>query len=73
MFAFQQKTKTDDDPSSFEESQVDRAKRIMKPFVLRRLKKDVLQFLPKKSEVIVRVLASDLLEIIRLFLRKQYP
>lgn len=34
---------------------MDRAKRIMKPFVLRRLKKDVLQFLPKKTEVIVSI------------------
>ncbi|XP_046965770.1 SWI/SNF-related matrix-associated actin-dependent regulator of chromatin subfamily A containing DEAD/H box 1 homolog [Vanessa cardui] len=41
-------TKEDDVPA-FEQSQITQAKRIMKPFVLRRLKRDVLQDLPKKT------------------------
>ncbi|XP_050684992.1 SWI/SNF-related matrix-associated actin-dependent regulator of chromatin subfamily A containing DEAD/H box 1 homolog [Leptidea sinapis] len=39
----------EDDVPAFEQSQITQAKRIMKPFVLRRLKKDVLQDLPKKT------------------------
>ncbi|CAH0715307.1 unnamed protein product, partial [Brenthis ino] len=40
---------TEDDVPAFEQSQITQAKRIMKPFVLRRLKRDVLQDLPKKT------------------------
>ncbi|CAB3227270.1 unnamed protein product [Arctia plantaginis] len=40
---------TEDDEPAFEQSQITQAKRIMKPFVLRRLKRDVLQDLPKKT------------------------
>ncbi|KAK0064363.1 SWI/SNF-matrix-actin-related regulator of chromatin subfamily A containing DEAD/H box 1B, partial [Biomphalaria pfeifferi] len=36
--------------SRFERDRIAQAKRIMKPFVLRRLKRDVLQLLPKKTE-----------------------
>ncbi|KAI5635805.1 hypothetical protein NE865_11503 [Phthorimaea operculella] len=43
------KTEGDDDVPAFEKSQITQAKRIMKPFVLRRLKRDVLQDLPKKT------------------------
>lgn len=39
----------EDDELPFEQSQITQAKRIMKPFVLRRLKRDVLQDLPKKT------------------------
>ncbi|KAL0882895.1 hypothetical protein ABMA27_016404 [Loxostege sticticalis] len=39
----------EDDVPAFEQSQITQAKRIMKPFVLRRLKKDVLQDLPQKT------------------------
>ncbi|XP_075977599.1 SWI/SNF-related, matrix-associated actin-dependent regulator of chromatin, subfamily a, containing DEAD/H box 1 [Anticarsia gemmatalis] len=39
----------EDDEPPFEQSQITQAKRIMKPFVLRRLKRDVLQDLPKKT------------------------
>ncbi|XP_052753322.1 SWI/SNF-related matrix-associated actin-dependent regulator of chromatin subfamily A containing DEAD/H box 1 homolog [Galleria mellonella] len=39
----------EDDVPAFEQSQITQAKRIMKPFVLRRLKRDVLQDLPKKT------------------------
>ncbi|XP_045536479.1 SWI/SNF-related matrix-associated actin-dependent regulator of chromatin subfamily A containing DEAD/H box 1 homolog [Papilio machaon] len=42
-------TNPEDDVPAFEESQITQAKRIMKPFVLRRLKRDVLQDLPKKT------------------------
>ncbi|CAH0585486.1 unnamed protein product [Chrysodeixis includens] len=41
--------KTEEDELPFEQSQITQAKRIMKPFVLRRLKRDVLQDLPKKT------------------------
>ncbi|CAH1392031.1 unnamed protein product [Nezara viridula] len=37
----------------FEQKQVELAKRIMKPFVLRRLKQDVLQDLPKKTSALI--------------------
>lgn len=52
----QQKNKSDGDQeevSQFQETQVQRAKRIMKPFVLRRLKKDVLNNLPTKHSYVV--------------------
>ncbi|CAG4959105.1 unnamed protein product [Parnassius apollo] len=39
----------EDEVPAFEQSQITQAKRIMKPFVLRRLKRDVLQDLPKKT------------------------
>lgn len=41
--------------SDFEQTQIERAKNIMKPFILRRLKKDVLDFLPKKTEKIEKI------------------
>lgn len=41
--------------TSFEQSQIEQAKLVMKPFVLRRLKKDVLQCLPAKSATVVNV------------------
>lgn len=41
--------------SDFEHTQIERAKNIMKPFILRRLKKDVLNFLPKKTEVLEKI------------------
>uniref|UniRef100_A0A1I8MUS3 SWI/SNF-related matrix-associated actin-dependent regulator of chromatin subfamily A containing DEAD/H box 1 homolog n=1 Tax=Musca domestica TaxID=7370 RepID=A0A1I8MUS3_MUSDO len=48
-----------DELSQFQETQVERAKRIMKPFVLRRLKKDVLSHLPKKHTYINKVAMTD--------------
>jgi len=49
--------------NDFEQAQIQRAKNIMKPFILRRLKKDVLSFLPKKTEFIEKVpLLPDQLE-----------
>ncbi|CAL1534122.1 unnamed protein product [Lymnaea stagnalis] len=44
----------DKQKSRFERDRIAQAKRIMKPFVLRRLKRDVLQQLPKKTEYIER-------------------
>ncbi|KAH9504929.1 ATP-dependent helicase smarcad1 [Bulinus truncatus] len=44
----------DKQKSRFEKDRIAQAKRIMKPFVLRRLKRDVLQQLPKKTEHIER-------------------
>lgn len=49
-------TKQNDDTiPAFEREQIEQAKRIMKPFVLRRLKCDVLQDLPKKTDHVVEV------------------
>lgn len=45
--------------SSFEQNQIDKAKRIMKPFILRRLKKDVLTSLPKKTQEVVKLPMSE--------------
>ncbi|KAJ8923061.1 hypothetical protein NQ315_001610 [Exocentrus adspersus] len=45
----------DDMIPAFERAQIEQAKRIMKPFVLRRLKCDVLQDLPKKVDHIITV------------------
>ncbi|CAG5131476.1 unnamed protein product, partial [Candidula unifasciata] len=44
----------DKQKSRFERDRIAQAKRIMRPFVLRRLKRDVLQHLPKKVEHIVK-------------------
>ncbi|XP_052851743.1 SWI/SNF-related matrix-associated actin-dependent regulator of chromatin subfamily A containing DEAD/H box 1 homolog [Drosophila gunungcola] len=55
---FVKKGKSDGDQeevSQFQETQIQRAKRIMKPFVLRRLKKDVLKNLPKKLSLVEKV------------------
>ncbi|XP_020807048.1 SWI/SNF-related matrix-associated actin-dependent regulator of chromatin subfamily A containing DEAD/H box 1 homolog [Drosophila serrata] len=59
---FAKKSKTDGDQeevSQFQETQIQRAKRIMKPFVLRRLKKDVLNNLPKKLSLVEKVSMSN--------------
>lgn len=44
-----------DQTNDFEQAQIQRAKNIMKPFILRRLKKDVLTFLPKKTEIVEKI------------------
>ena len=41
--------------SNFERERIQQARRIMKPFFLRRLKRDVLRDLPPKTEEIFRV------------------
>ncbi|XP_026676371.1 SWI/SNF-related matrix-associated actin-dependent regulator of chromatin subfamily A containing DEAD/H box 1 homolog [Diaphorina citri] len=41
--------------ATFEVEQVDQAKRIISPFMLRRLKKDVLTELPKKTALVIKV------------------
>ncbi|XP_023293343.2 SWI/SNF-related matrix-associated actin-dependent regulator of chromatin subfamily A containing DEAD/H box 1 homolog [Lucilia cuprina] len=59
---FGKKNKTEngnEEVSQFQETQVERAKRIMKPFVLRRLKKDVLSNLPKKTSYVEKVTMSE--------------
>ncbi|XP_076250237.1 SWI/SNF-related, matrix-associated actin-dependent regulator of chromatin, subfamily a, containing DEAD/H box 1 [Rhynchophorus ferrugineus] len=55
LFQKNSKAKDDDSVPAFEREQIEQAKRIMKPFVLRRLKRDVLQDLPKKTDHIVNV------------------
>ncbi|XP_065093600.1 SWI/SNF-related matrix-associated actin-dependent regulator of chromatin subfamily A containing DEAD/H box 1 homolog [Ochlerotatus camptorhynchus] len=48
-----------EDQTTFEKNQIERAKQIMKPFILRRLKKDVLSFLPPKTETIMKIPMLD--------------
>lgn len=45
--------------TQFERERIEQAKKIMKPFVLRRLKEDVLRQLPKKSEETILVAMSE--------------
>jgi SWI/SNF-related matrix-associated actin-dependent regulator 1 of chromatin subfamily A len=60
IYFFFQKTGEDgENKTSFEQAQIERAKKIMKPFFLRRLKKDVLSFLPKKTEHVYKVEMLD--------------
>lgn len=47
---FSTASKTEEDQSNFERDRIEHAKKIMRPFVLRRLKQDVLQQLPVKHE-----------------------
>ncbi|XP_048478560.1 SWI/SNF-related matrix-associated actin-dependent regulator of chromatin subfamily A containing DEAD/H box 1 homolog isoform X1 [Plutella xylostella] len=54
----------EDETPAFEQSQITQAKRIMKPFVLRRLKKDVLQDLPKKTNHMELCAMSERQEIL---------
>uniref|UniRef100_A0A182NP32 SWI/SNF-related matrix-associated actin-dependent regulator of chromatin subfamily A containing DEAD/H box 1 homolog n=1 Tax=Anopheles dirus TaxID=7168 RepID=A0A182NP32_9DIPT len=53
------KGEVDEELSSFEKNQIERAKLIMKPFVLRRLKKDVLSFLPPKKYSVLKTQMID--------------
>lgn len=46
--------KKNGDQPLFEQEQVKNAKQIMRPFVLRRLKSDVLRDMPKKSDRVIR-------------------
>lgn len=55
FFYLQNKIKGEEEISTFEQTQIDKAKKIMKPFILRRLKSDVLDSLPTKHEVVVGV------------------
>ncbi|XP_049301580.1 SWI/SNF-related matrix-associated actin-dependent regulator of chromatin subfamily A containing DEAD/H box 1 homolog isoform X1 [Anopheles funestus] len=61
MFQGKKPTKGDieEQLTSFEKNQIDRAKLIMKPFVLRRLKQDVLQMLPPKTDIILKTPMID--------------
>lgn len=56
-----QKTKQirGDELTTFEKKQIEQAKQIMKPFVLRRLKNDVLKCLPQKNDILIKVPLSD--------------
>ncbi|XP_017304424.1 SWI/SNF-related matrix-associated actin-dependent regulator of chromatin subfamily A containing DEAD/H box 1 homolog [Diaphorina citri] len=47
--------KSHKEQATFEVEQVDQAKRIISPFMLRRLKKDVLTELPKKTALVIKV------------------
>uniref|UniRef100_A0A4W3I7L9 SNF2 related chromatin remodeling ATPase with DExD box 1b n=1 Tax=Callorhinchus milii TaxID=7868 RepID=A0A4W3I7L9_CALMI len=47
---FSSKAKTSDEQSTFEKGRIAHAKKIMKPFILRRLKSEVLQQLPPKQD-----------------------
>ena len=54
QFIFQ-KTRDGDERSKFEMDRIQHAKRIMKPFFLRRLKADVLKALPEKTIELLKV------------------
>lgn len=54
LFQKTKQTKTEE-LTSFEKKQIEQAKQIMKPFVLRRLKCDVLKCLPEKKDIVKRV------------------
>lgn len=57
LFSKNPKVNTDKNNSNlpgFEKEQVDNAKLIMRPFILRRLKSEVLSDLPKKTETIIK-------------------
>uniref|UniRef100_A0A1A9W5A9 SWI/SNF-related matrix-associated actin-dependent regulator of chromatin subfamily A containing DEAD/H box 1 homolog n=1 Tax=Glossina brevipalpis TaxID=37001 RepID=A0A1A9W5A9_9MUSC len=61
LFAKKNKAENgNEEVSQFQETQVERAKRIMKPFVLRRLKKAVLGNLPKKHTQVEKVPMSEI-------------
>ena len=55
LFLFQRNQGDDDERSRYEKDRIAHAKRIMKPFFLRRLKSEVLTDLPQKSEEVIRV------------------
>jgi SWI/SNF-related matrix-associated actin-dependent regulator 1 of chromatin subfamily A len=56
LFLSAQRNQGDDDERSrYEKDRIAHAKRIMKPFFLRRLKSEVLTDLPQKSEEVIRV------------------
>eukprot|EP00095_Tigriopus_kingsejongensis_P007896 maker-scaffold1406_size42870-snap-gene-0.11 protein:Tk07896 transcript:maker-scaffold1406_size42870-snap-gene-0.11-mRNA-1 annotation:"low quality protein: swi snf-related matrix-associated actin-dependent regulator of chromatin subfamily a containing dead h box 1-like" len=55
MFSIFPRAQDDNGRSKYEMDRIAHAKRIMKPFFLRRLKSEVLTELPKKSEEVIRV------------------
>jgi len=55
MFVMFPKTQGEGNRSKYEMDRILHAKRIMKPFFLRRLKSEVLKSLPKKSEELIKV------------------
>ncbi|KAG4070909.1 hypothetical protein HA402_011135 [Bradysia odoriphaga] len=55
LFRQNKQIKGEDEVSTFEQDQITQAKRIMKPFVLRRLKADVLGSLPPKTDHTIKV------------------
>ena len=55
MFSMFPKVYEGNDRSQYEKDRIEHAKRIMKPFFLRRLKSEVLKHLPAKSEEVIKV------------------
>merc|ERR1719232_1949629 len=55
MFAMFPKAQGEGNRSKYESDRITHAKRIMKPFFLRRLKSDVLKNLPEKIEEVIEV------------------
>eukprot|EP00094_Tigriopus_californicus_P011326 TCALIF_10932-PA protein Name:"Similar to smarcad1 SWI/SNF-related matrix-associated actin-dependent regulator of chromatin subfamily A containing DEAD/H box 1 (Xenopus tropicalis)" AED:0.09 eAED:0.09 QI:336/0.88/1/1/1/1/10/119/802 len=55
MFSIFPRNQEDNGRSKYEKDRIAHAKRIMKPFFLRRLKSEVLTELPKKTEEVIRV------------------
>lgn len=59
MFSMFPKTAEDEERSKYEKDRIAHAKRIMKPFFLRRLKSEVLTALPAKCEEVLKVPMSE--------------
>ena len=55
MFQMFPKSQGEGNRSTYEQERILHAKRIMKPFFLRRLKTEVLKNLPKKTEEVIKV------------------
>ena len=55
MFSLFPNTRDSDVRSKYEKDRIDHAKRIMKPFFLRRLKSEVMGHLPAKTEEVLKV------------------
>lgn len=55
MFAMFPRTRDEEVRSKYERDRIEHAKRIMKPFFLRRLKSEVLTALPAKTEEVIKV------------------
>ena len=59
MFTMFPKSHGEENRSKYEQDLILHAKHIMKPFFLRRLKSEVLENLPEKSEEIVKVIMAQ--------------
>jgi len=59
MFSLFPRNQNDDERSAYEKDRIAHAKRIMKPFFLRRLKSEVLTDLPAKTSTVEKIMMTD--------------